>query len=67
MQEKVKTMNVKHENELNELNEKIKLENDAIESLRNDLERKEQNNDKLEKTIKEVSINIILIKPFSSN
>ena len=40
----------------NELNEKFKLENDVTESLRNELARKEQNNDKLEKTIKEVTI-----------
>ena len=56
MQEKVKTIQAKHDDELNELNEKFKLENDVTESLRNELARKEQNNDKLEKTIKEVNI-----------
>ena len=55
LQDRLKAISLKHEDEVNELKEKANLEQDVAVSLRNELDDKERLVKSLEKSIKEVS------------
>jgi hypothetical protein len=54
MQEKLKIMQSKHEEKLNEMKETLNFENDVSKSLRDQLNNQEDANKRLEASIKEV-------------
>ena len=62
LQDRLKAISLKHEDEVNELKEKANLEQDVAVSLRNELDDKERLVKSLEKSIKEVSFASKLFK-----
>ena len=58
LQDRLKTISQKHEEETHELKEKARLELDVAASLRNELDDKERLVKSLENSIKEVSFEL---------